>query len=117
MRVVLDTDAFVPGRPWILHATVFLGRRPGTRQRMVDRRYLVIEEIRVGLVLENPLLDDALVVAVERKAGIVVGARTFEPARLDLEHIVAAGAALIDPFADRIAREARINLLRPVASV
>src|SRR5713101_3863891 len=105
MRVVLDTDAFVPDRPWTLHATVFLCRGPGTCQRMVERRYFIVENIRIGLVLENPLFDDALVVCVQRKTGIVVGARTFEPARLDFEHIVPAHAAPIDPFADRIARE------------
>src|SRR5205823_13593810 len=82
MRIALRTDALAPDRPWILRAPPFLAHRPRTRQRIVDRRHFDMENVRIGLVLIYPLLDDAFVVRVQWEAGIVVGARTLEPARL-----------------------------------
>src|SRR5437016_4864497 len=105
MRIVLRADAFAPDRPRILHAAPFPGRGPGLRQRIVDRRRYDVKEIRIVLVLRNPLLDDAFIVRMQREAGIVVGARTLEAAALDFERVVAAGAAFIDPLADRVAIE------------
>src|SRR5262245_23832603 len=97
MGVVLGTDALAPDRTRILHAAIFLGRAPWARERIVERGDLHHENVRIGLVLIDPLLEDALIVRVQRQACVVIGARPFEPARLDREHVVTAGAALIDP--------------------
>src|SRR5207249_3403703 len=107
--IALGTDALAPERALILHAPIFLDRRPRARERIVERGDLHHENIRVGLVLVDALLEDALIVRMQRQAGVVVGARPFEPARLDLEHGVAAGAALIFPLTDRIARKGRLD--------
>ena len=70
-----------------------------------------------ALVAEEPLLEDRLVVDVQRQAGFVEGARSLEAAGLDLEQVVAAVAVGVDPFADRVAREGRRESRRPVAAV
>ena len=54
-----------------------------------------------------------LVVRVQRKAGAVEDARALQSTRLDLEHVISALAVAIDPLADRISGEGRINLIRP----
>jgi hypothetical protein len=45
-----------------------------------------------------------------RQAGLVVSARSLEAAGLDLEHVVAAIAVLVDPLADRVAGEVGLTL-------
>ena len=72
---------------------------------------------RIGLVEIDALLDDGLAVLVERDAGGVVTARQLEEAGLDLEHVVLAVAVLVDPLADRVAREGRRGIGRPFAAV
>jgi hypothetical protein len=47
---------------------------------------------------------------VQRQAGGVVGARALEAAGLDFERVVAAVSVGIEPFADRIAGEARLDV-------
>ena len=65
---------------------------------------------RSGLALSSvdPLLDDGLVVLVQRNAAGVEGARALEVAGLDFEHVVAAVAVRVDPLADRVADEGRL---------
>jgi hypothetical protein len=84
---------------------------------MVDDRDLVVEEVLVGFIQVNALLDDALAIAVERKAAAFEGARTLEATRLDLEHVVTSVAVAVDPPPDRIAVEAWQRFLGPVAAV
>src|SRR5262245_10990058 len=112
MGIALGTDALAPDRARVLHAAIFLDRAPRARERIVERGDLHHENVRVRLVLVDALLEDALIVRMQRQAGVVIGARPFEPTRLDLEHVVAPGAALIFPLADRIAREGRLDEFR-----
>src|SRR5215467_1101288 len=93
MGIALGTDALAPDRTRVLHAAIFLDRGPRARERIVERGDLDGENVRIGLVLVDPLLEDALIVRMERQTGVVVGARPLEPTRLDLDHVVAAGAA------------------------
>src|SRR5258708_13237665 len=83
---------------------------------MIDRRDVVMEQIRVGLVEVDPLLEDRLVVPVQRQAAGVVGTRTLEAAGLDLEQVVVAVPFGVDPLADGIAVEARLERRRPIAA-
>src|SRR5207302_1283768 len=57
------------------------------------------------------------IVTVERNAGGVECARSFEVSGLDFEHIVPAVTTGIDPFADGIASESRLFVHRPIATV
>src|SRR5258708_39417412 len=84
---------------------------------MVDRGDLVVQDARIGLVAVDALLDDGLIVDVQRKPGLVESARPLEAARLDLERAVVAAAVLVDPAADRVAREGRLDVGGPVASI
>src|SRR4051812_32763250 len=90
---------------------------PRTGQCVVDGRYDVMHDLWIGLVAIDTLLEDGLVVKMERQAGFIVSAWPLEAAGLDFEHIVGAVAVLVDPLADRVARERRINLPGPVATV
>jgi len=59
---------------------------------MIDRRDLVMQQVLVALVEVEPLLEDRLVVVMERQAGGIVMARSLEgSAGLDLERVVMAG--------------------------
>ena len=60
-------------------------------------------------------LDDALIVARERQAGGVVGARPPEVSRLDLERVVTPAAGLVEalPATDDWARQ---SLARPLSA-
>src|SRR5262249_59361082 len=102
-------------RAWSAH--VFLVYGPGPRQGMVDHRDLVMQNIRIVLVEMDSLLEDRLIVGMHRQAAGVEDARTFEVARLDLEHVVAAVAVLVDPLPDRVTLIRRLDLLGPVAPV
>ena len=88
-----------------------------SRKRAVDHRHLVVQELGIVLVEVNALLDDRLTVGVGRHAGRIERTRALQVAGLDLEHIEAAVAILVDPSADRIAEEGRRDLLGPVAAV
>src|SRR5262245_46769153 len=89
----------------------------GPRERIIDHGHLVVELVGIGLVEIDALLDDGVPVLVERNAGDVVAARQLQVPGLDLEHVVFAVAVLVDPFADRVAREGRLGVLRPIAAV
>ena len=105
----------VPGRVAI--AVVRPGHHPGAGQRVVDRRDLVAHDVRIALIEVNPLLEHGLIVLVERNAVVVVGMRPPHRARLDLEHVVAAVAVLIDPFADGVSRKGRVDFAGPAAAI
>src|SRR5262245_35339609 len=102
---------------WVAGAGVTARHGPGPRQRVVDGRDLIAQDVRVRLVEEDTLLDDGLIVLVQRNAARIEDARPLELARLDLEHVVAAVAILIDPLPDRVAGEGTLDILRPVAAV
>ena len=117
MVVALATDIFDPHRLPIGLPAIALEDRPRPRQRMVDHGDFVEQQVAVVLVEVEPLLDDGLVVVVERNSAGVVSARAGEAARLDLEHVVLAVAVGIDPFPDGIAEQGRLETLGPLASV
>jgi len=75
---------------------------PGPGQRVIDRGDFVAQEILIRLVERDTLLDDRLVVMVERDAACLVYARTFQAAGLDFEGVKAAVAVGIKPLADRV---------------
>src|SRR6266446_7016718 len=94
-------------------ATEFLGYGPWARQRVVDRRDFVVQNVRIGFIEVNSLFDDSLIILVKRETAALVGAGAFQVAGLDLEHVVAAICVRIDPFADRIAGEGRLGMVGP----
>src|SRR5262249_6443594 len=95
---------------------VALGDSPRPRQCVVDGGDLVVENGAVDPVEKNSLLDDRLIVVVQRKAAGFKHARAREIARLDLEHVVAPVSIFIDPLADGIALKGR-RFARPIAAV
>jgi hypothetical protein len=70
---------------------------------MIDRGDLIMKDSGIGLVAIDALLEDRLIVEVERQAGLVVGAWALEATGLDFEDVVAAVAVGVDPAADRVA--------------
>src|SRR5712671_6344453 len=92
---------FRPAR--IVHTLIVLADRPRTGKRLVDGRDLIAKNVFVVLVEKQALLDQSLIVFVQRKSARVQRARALEVMRLDFEHIETAVVILIDPFAGRIA--------------
>ena len=90
---------------------------PGPRQGVVDHGDVVIERVAVGLVEIEPLLDDGLVILVEGHPRDFVGARTPQEPGLDFERGVLALTSLVDPPADRVARERSFGVGGPIAAV
>ena len=84
---------------------------------MVIHRDLVMQEVLVCLIEIEALLEDRLVVVMQRQAGSVVVARPLETAGLHFEHVIAAVTILIDPSANGIAGERWLELLGPIASI
>src|SRR5215813_11993857 len=117
VAIVLRADVFGPDRPRISIAPIAARDGPGPGQRVVDRRDLVVQDVRVGLVRIEALPDDRLAILVERDSAAVIAVRYLDRARFDGERIVAAVAVGIFPFADRIARVGRLQFLRPFAAV
>jgi hypothetical protein len=98
MLVALGTNRFDPDR--VANAMVVLGYRPRSGQRIVDRCNFIMQNVRIRFVEVDPLLDEGLIVRVQRDAAGVESARTFQVAGLDLKRVIAAASVLIDPFAD-----------------
>src|SRR5262249_18685288 len=115
--VVLRAIVEIPDQIGTGLAHVSLGHRPGPRQRIVGGGDLVDQHILVGLVDIDALLDDGLAVVMQADAARLIGARTLEPAGLDLERGKAAARIRIDPLADRETIEGRFHLLGPVPTV
>src|SRR5713101_6888423 len=72
MLVALGANRLAPDRAFFCIAKVLLDNGPRTRQSIVDDGNFIIKRVRIGLVEIDPLLDDGLVVLVQRKAGAVV---------------------------------------------
>jgi hypothetical protein len=77
-----------------------------------------VKEVPIGLVEEDSLLDNALIVHVQRQAASVVGAGAgaFETPCLDFERVVAAVPVGSDPLADAAVRSERFSPAGPRAS-
>ena len=65
LRVVLGAADFGPLRPWIGVANVFLVDDPRSRQGIVDYRHFVMQDVWIGLVEIDTLLEDGLIVEVQ----------------------------------------------------
>ena len=74
---------------------------------MVEHGDLVMGHVGIGSVEVDPLLDDGLIVGVQRQVAGIEGSGTAEAACLNFENIVAAIPVRIDPLADRITQEGR----------
>src|SRR5260221_11717305 len=98
-------------------ATEFLGYGPWARQRVVDGRDSVVQNVGIGFIEVSSILGDGLIIVVKRETAALVGAGAFQVAGLGLEHVVAAICVRIDPFSDRIAREGRLGMVGPTAPV
>src|SRR5450432_2863835 len=95
LGVVLVADRLEPLRARIGVAGVSLVYRPRSRQSVIYDGDLVMQDISIGFVEIDALLEDRLVVLVKRQAGGIEFPRALEVARLDLQHIIAAVAILI----------------------
>src|SRR6266478_5201850 len=113
--IVLGAGIFLINRVELAPIEARYSPRP--RQRMVEGGDLIAQHVRIGLVEINPLLDERLVVAVQRNAGRIERARPPHIAGLDFERVVGAVAIGVEPLADGIAGELRVEFLGPVASV
>src|SRR5262245_60103374 len=99
MMIVLGTMVEMPDH--IIPLTlIFLGNGPRPCERIVDRGDLVEQEVLIGFVEGNALLDDGSTIVVQLYAACLERAGPLEAAGLDFEHVVAAVAVLIDPSAD-----------------
>src|SRR5262249_47552136 len=83
VAVAFGADRFRPDRLLLARSpAIFLDRRPRPRQRVVDGRDLKDDKVWIRLVRIKPLLDDGLVVGVQRQACSVIRTRAFEIAGL-----------------------------------
>src|SRR5207344_354847 len=90
---------------------------PRPREGVIGDRHLVMQYPWIDFVAVDALLENRLVVDVQRQAGLVDRARALEAARLHHKHVIDAVAVLVDPSADRVAGIARLDILGPIASV
>src|SRR5262249_48517758 len=98
VRVRFRTVLLVPGRERLRAAPQVLHHRPWPRQRIVDDGDLVVGDVGIGLVDEDLLLDDGLVVAMQRQPARLVSARAAEATRLDLDHALTPAPSAIYPL-------------------
>ena len=117
LRVAFGEIVLRPIRTQIGVVDVFLVDGPRTRQSVVDRRDDIVKDFWIGLVAIDAFLENRLVIEVQGQTDFIVSARSLEAAGLDFEYVVDAVAVLVDPLADRVARECRVDLLGPVAPV
>src|SRR5437899_5349417 len=82
-NVHVALGAVVLRPPHIAVATITFHDGPRPRQRAVGRGDFVVQDVRIGLVEENPLPDDGLAVLRKWNAGLVVSARRLDVAGLD----------------------------------
>src|ERR1700740_2178359 len=112
--MALGADELGPVRPRIGIATEIPRYGPWPGQGMVDHRDLVMQQVLLRLVEIQALLEDRLVVVVQRQPGGIVMTRSLEGSTgFDLERVVMAVMGAIDPVPDRVAGERRLDLGRP----
>src|SRR5579883_1621928 len=113
--VVLGAIVLVPDH--VADAAIAFVHRPRPREGMIDDRDLVVHDFRIGFIEADSLSHNRLVVLVERDAGELHRARAFEVAGFHLERVETAVPVGVQPFADRIAHEARLLVRRKTAAV
>ena len=84
---------------------------------MVDHGDFDMQNVRIGLVEMEALLEDRLIVEGKRQAGCIIGTRSLEAARFDFEQVIGAVAIGVAPTADRIALVCRLDILGLVAPI
>jgi hypothetical protein len=104
--LILDAVVFCP--PDLFQAPIGFFHRPRPRERIVDRRHVVVQNVRVVLVKVEPFHDDAVIVVGHRHPTLVPSARSAHVTRFDFKRVVASVAVGIEPFADGIADESRV---------
>src|SRR5215467_5421946 len=78
MGIVFGADILTPPDRLVGNDTMVVPRdHPRPRQGIVDGGDLVMEQVGVGAVDKDALLDDGLVVAMERDAAGIIGARAL----------------------------------------
>ncbi len=115
--MIVALDAVVFGPDHRRQAAVILHHSPRASQRAVGRRYFVMQNVRIGLVEENPLPDNGLVVVRHRRARLVEKARSLQVTGLDLEGVEAAIAVGVEPFSKRIAGIGQWRVIWPGAAI
>src|SRR6266403_606408 len=103
--VVFMTVVFNPRH--LALANITFVHRPWPREGVVHDGDFVVQDVGIALVEIDALLDNSLVVVMQRYAASLQGAWSLEIACLDLERVKAAVAIGVEPIADRIAREAQ----------
>src|SRR5262249_13904136 len=76
--IVQGADGAGPARPRVGIARRLLEDDPRLAQRVIEHGDLVVDDVLVGLVEIDLLLDHGLAVLMERNAAGVVGARIFQ---------------------------------------
>jgi hypothetical protein len=95
VNIVFRAHGFLPpDRLPGLGAAVIFGNRPRSRERVIERGDFIMQHVRVDLVEVDPLLDDRLIVFVQRDAGHLIRARTLQSPGFDHQRVIAAIAVL-----------------------
>src|SRR5258708_20932026 len=94
LKIVLCADRLDKDR--VSLAVHGLQHSPWSGERVVISRDLVVQDIRIGLVQVQSLLDDGLAILVHWYAASIEGPRILKIAGLDFEHVVAAVAIRVD---------------------
>src|SRR5262245_25094738 len=84
LAVAFVADAFAPAWTRIRVAPEGLVHAPRLRQGVVEHGNLIMKDVRITLIEMEPLLEDRLIVKVQRQSSGIVGARPLKAARLDL---------------------------------
>src|SRR5215471_213954 len=115
--ITLGADEFSPDRLRIGISAQIPDHRPWPGQRMIDDGDLIVQDVLVSLVEREAFLEHRFVVMVQRQPVSIVVARPLEAASLHFQHAVTAAVVFVEPPADRIAGERRLDLGRPIPSV
>src|SRR5262245_6802083 len=84
LAVAFVANVFAPAWTRFRVAPESLVHAPRPCQCVVEHGDLVMKDIRIAFVEIEPLLEDRLIVEMQRQSGGIVGARSFEATRLDL---------------------------------
>ena len=61
---------------------------------------VIVKDVTIGFVDIDALVDNGLIVMVQRQAGAIIGAGAFQVPGFDFEHVIAPVAVFIEPFSD-----------------
>src|SRR6516162_6686535 len=108
MSISFATNLVVKPKRLIAHdAPESLRHLPRAGQRMIDGSDVVVKQVLVGLVEVNALLNNGLIVIMQRDTGGIKDTGTLQAAGLDFKSVVAAVTVGIEPFTDRVTQKSR----------